>query len=157
MCVCVLMYSARSLWSGYSSCTARVTSSSAMLVGTWWVWLRPAHKALHPGTVLLPLQTGKQRPMRKPHRRPESGASLRCCFFQSHTCCISADRQVVTFGFRLLSYLWEQFHFNWTEENWVIIQAASAQWYSATSSKVKYKTLFIICPDFVIRNVFLFF
>lgn len=84
--VCVLMYSARSLRSGSSSCMARVTSSNAMLVGMWWVWLRPAHKTLHPGTVLLPLQTGKQRPMGKPHRQPTSGASLYCSFFQSHTC-----------------------------------------------------------------------
>lgn len=43
---------------------------------------RPAHKTLHPGTVLLPLQTGKRRPMGKPHRRPASGVSLSdCCFF----------------------------------------------------------------------------
>lgn len=91
MCVCVLMYSARSLWSGCSSCMARVTSSNAMLVGMWWVWFRPAHKTLHPGIVLLPLQTRKQWPMGKPHKRPTSGASLCCSFFQSHTCCRSAD------------------------------------------------------------------
>lgn len=82
MCMC---YDARCLWSGCSSCVARVTSSTAMLVGMWWVWLRPAHKTLHPGTVLLPLQTGKLRPMGKPHRRPASGASLYCCFFFSPT------------------------------------------------------------------------
>lgn len=80
-CVCVMMLSARRLWSGCSSCVARVTSFIAMLVGMWWVRLRPAHKTLHPGTVLLPLQTRKQRPMGKPHRQPALWASLNCCFF----------------------------------------------------------------------------
>lgn len=81
LCMCYDAQCTRSLRSGCSSCVARVTSFSAMLVGMWWVWLRPAHKTLNPGTVLLPLQTGKQRPMGKPHRQPASRASLYCSFF----------------------------------------------------------------------------
>lgn len=61
-CACVGFISAHSLRPGCSGCVARVTSSSAMLVGMWRLWLRPAHKTSQPGTVLLPLQTGKQRP-----------------------------------------------------------------------------------------------
>lgn len=102
VCACVKMLCARCLWSGCSSCVARVTSSSAMLVGMWRVWLRPAHKTLRPGTVLLPLQTGKQRPMGKPHKQPVSRSSLCCCFFQSHTCLSSADPGVRTFSLLVL-------------------------------------------------------
>ncbi|KAJ4929834.1 hypothetical protein JOQ06_018855, partial [Pogonophryne albipinna] len=41
--------------------------------------------------------TGKLRPMGKPHRQPASGASLYCCFFQSHAHRRSADPGVTTF------------------------------------------------------------
>lgn len=114
-CANVKMLRARSLWSGSSSCMARVTSSSSMLVGMWRVWLRPAHKTLHPGTVLLPLQTEKQQPMGKPHRRLKLRASLHCCFFQLWTCSSSADLQVRTFKDILAAvifWLCDQFHFN---------------------------------------------
>lgn len=60
------------------SCSvAKVTSSSATLVGMWRVRPRPAHKTLHPGTGLLPLQTGNQWP----HRRSKPEASFCSCFF----------------------------------------------------------------------------
>lgn len=115
VCVCVMIHSAHSLWSGLRSCVARVTSFSAMLVGMWWVWLRPAHKTLHPGTVLLPLQTGKQRPMGKPHRRPASKASLYCCFFSvPHMLQLSwPGGQDLKLLAVVVFCLCDQFHFTW--------------------------------------------
>lgn len=104
VCMCSDAQCTRFLWFGCRSCMARVTSFSAMPVGMWGLWLRPAHKTLYPGTVLLPLQTGKQRPMGKPHRQPASGASLYDCLFQSHTCRNSADPGVRIFSFWLLWY-----------------------------------------------------
>lgn len=154
VCLCDIKLSAHSLWSGCSSCVAKVTSFSAMLVGMWRLRLRPAHKTLHPGTVLLPLQTGKQRPMGKPHRRPVSGASLYCCFFfQSHTCCSSADPRVKTLSSCLCGSLslWPvSLHLN--REKTVILQAGFAHVSRFHISKCYYKQIFFCKASLVLKS-----
>lgn len=106
VCVCA---TTRDLWSGCFCRMARVTSSCLQPVGMWWVWLRPTHKLLHPGTITLPLQTRKQRPRGKPHRQPATSGEARGFFssrmlllFQSHTQGFTADPRVKTFSCWLL-------------------------------------------------------